>query len=195
MLSRKNKNKFVYVTVFCTGAVSLVIEIIGTRIIAPIFGSTIYVWSSLIVTTMGALAVGYYVGGYLADKYKKTEFLFNVIFVAGVVTLAIPKIANPVLLFANGLGLKFGPLLAATVIFFIPLLLLGMVTPFVIKIEAGEIKNIGKEAGKIFSLATFGSLVGGLLSGFFLAPIVPSDLLIAFSGLLLILLYIIWQLI
>ena len=67
---------FLNTTVFLTGAVILILEISGTRILAPFYGSTIYVWSSLITVTLGALAAGYFFGGRLADKNKNFDLLF-----------------------------------------------------------------------------------------------------------------------
>ena len=92
---------FVYLTVFITGAAVLIIEILGTRVLAPFYGSTIFVWSSLITVTLGALALGYFAGGYIADTRPKEKWFYGVIFFAGFLTTLLVKASAPVLLWSN----------------------------------------------------------------------------------------------
>src|SRR5262245_63454462 len=109
-----------------TGAAVMVIELIGTRIIAPFYGASLYVWSSLISVTMIALAVGYFAGGWIADR-KTRAGLSLIIALAGVATLVIPWIARPVLTATDSLGLRMGAFSSALLLFFPSLTLLGMV--------------------------------------------------------------------
>lgn len=162
-----------YSAVFINGATVLIIEILGTRILAPFYGSTIFVWSSLITATMAFLALGYSLGGWLADKRPKTSWFYVIIFLAGLAVSFIPKIDQPILLFSDQFGLRFGPLVASLILFALPLLLAGMVSPFAIRLTSKFIEKSGTAAGRIFAVGTVGSLIGGLAAGFFLIPLMP----------------------
>lgn len=182
----KLKTYFLYLTVFITGGVILIIEILGTRILAPFYGSTIFVWSSLISVTLGALALGYLLGGLLADKKPEIKIFYGIIFLAGIFTAIVMKIDQPLLVFSDRFGLRFGPLVAAKMLFAAPLFLLGMVTPFAIRLRAQFIEKVGMTSGSIFAFATVGSLAGALLAGFFLVPVFSLSAIFAVSGALLI---------
>jgi predicted membrane-bound spermidine synthase len=97
-----------YLTVFLTGGAVMVIELLGTRIIAPFYGVSLYVWSSLISVALIALAIGYFAGGRWADRAKRTG-LSLVISLAALCTLLVPWITRPVLLVTDALGLRAGP--------------------------------------------------------------------------------------
>jgi len=92
---QKFKQNYLYLTVFVTGGVVLVIEILGTRIIAPFYGSTIFVWVSLIVVTLGFLSLGYFYGGKLADKRPETALLYKIIFIVFGVNFFFKYILTP----------------------------------------------------------------------------------------------------
>jgi len=168
MSAQKFKTFYLNLTVFMTGASILVLEILGTRIINPFYGATIFVWTSLITITMGALAVGYFVGGKIIDKNPKISLLSKTMFLAGVFFLIPMKIDQLVLPATDKFGLKYGPLVASFLLFFIPLMLLGMISPMAIRLITKKIKLSGSYAGQIFALSTVGSIVGGLLAGFYL---------------------------
>ena len=184
------KKYYLYITVFITGAVILILEILGTRIIAPFYGTTIYVWSSLIAVTLVALAIGYFIGGKLADKKPESDILYLIIFVAAISIIVIPLVMNFVLIRTNILGSRFGALVSASVLFTIPLLLLGTIVPYAIKLRVKELGKVGITTGSIYGIATVGSFIGAILTGFFLIPNIGikatiyliSGLLILISG-------------
>ncbi|MBN4049190.1 fused MFS/spermidine synthase [archaeon AH-315-M20] len=161
---------YLYVTVFITGAVILILEILGTRIIAPYYGTTIYVWSSLISVTLVALALGYFLGGWLADKKPESNILYLIILFAALAILLIPLITNFVLIKTNVLGARFGALMSATILFTIPLILLGMIAPYAIKLKTKGLEKVGITAGSLYGIATVGSFAGAILTGFYLIP-------------------------
>jgi len=166
----KQRKYFLYFTVFVTGAVVLVIEILGTRILAPFFGATIFVWTSLITITLGALALGYFVGGKAIDKKPEPRILFSTILAAAFFVFLIMKIDQWALIMSDSLGLKWGPLLSAAILFAVPLFLLGMAGPMVIRLTSDDISHSGSSAGKVFAVSTIGSIIGGILAGFILIP-------------------------
>ncbi|KJV07539.1 fused MFS/spermidine synthase [Methylocucumis oryzae] len=171
-------------TVFTTGAAVMVIELLGTRMIAPFYGASLYVWSSLISVTMIALAVGYFIGGRLADNSERIG-LSVIIALAGVFTLIIPWLTRPVLLATDPLGLRMGAFTSALVLFFPALTLLGMVGPFAIKRITDKLDGVGNSAGTIYAVSTIGSVIGTLTLGFFLFPAVGSRQILVDTGLIL----------
>lgn len=175
-----------YVTVFVTGASVMVIELLGTRLIAPFYGVSLYVWSSLISVTMIALALGYYVGGFWADRAKRTG-LALIIAMAALLTLLIPWLTRPVLLATDSLGIRVGSFVSALILFLPSLTLLGMVGPFAIKRLAARLETVGNSVGSIYAVSTVGSVIGTLTLGFYLFPLIGSrEILIGLAlGLLL----------
>lgn len=169
-MNEKFKIGYLYATVFITGAVILVIEITGTRVLAPFYGSTIFVWSSLITVTLGFLALGYFVGGFVADKYPKRQWFYFIIFLGGAAALLLIKLNQPFLVFSDQFGLRAGSLIAAFILFALPLSFFGMASPFAIRLRARDFQHTGHVSGVIFGVSTIGSLVGALLAGFYLIP-------------------------
>jgi spermidine synthase len=179
-----------FLTVFTTGASVMVIELLGTRMIAPFYGASLYVWSSLISVTMIALAIGYFIGGRWADTAQRTG-LSLIIALAGLFTLLIPLMTRMVLLATDPLGLRGGAFVSALILFSPSLTLLGMVGPFAIKLATSELKGVGNSAGSIYAVSTVGSVVGTLVLGFFLFPLVGSRQILIGTGLLLLVLAIV----
>jgi len=186
------KGYYLFITVFITGAVILVLEILGTRIIAPYYGTTIYVWSSLIGVTLVALASGYFIGGWIADKKPESNILYLIIFFAALFILLIPLITNFVLIKTNFLGPRFGALISSAILFTIPLILLGMIAPYAIKLKTKKLKEVGISAGGLYGIATVGSFVGAILAGFYLIPNIGIKAIIYLIGGLLILVSCVW---
>lgn len=178
-------SSFLYLAVFISGATILVIEILGTRILAPLFGTTIYVWSGLITVTLFSLATGYFWGGKLADRFWSANVFFSLFFLAGLTLLTLLHFKAAILLFADTFGYAYGPLVASSFLFLIPLIFLGMVDPFVIRLEAEKIATVGSRAGLIFGISTIGGLAGGLTSAYILLPILTISQI--FNGMCLLL--------
>lgn len=166
-----------YLTVSMTGAAVMMIELLGTRIIGPFYGVSLFVWSSLISVTMIALALGYFLGGVAADRMSRFK-LSHAIALAGLFTAIIPLISAPVLTATNALGVRWGAFSSALILFMIPLTFLGMVGPGVIKQAAQRLETVGMASGSVYAISTVGSVVGTLLLGFFLLPMVGSRAII-----------------
>ncbi len=165
------KRNFLFVVVFITGAAVLIIEVAAIRILAPYFGNTLFTISSIIGVVLGALSVGYYVGGIFADRYPRFSLFFLLIFIGGILSLFI-QIFSRVILPAVGysLDMKFGPPIMSLILFFPPSFVLGMISPMAIRLKALETEGIGRVSGSIFFWSTLGSIAGSFLAGFFLIP-------------------------
>jgi len=161
-----------YVVVFVCGAVLMAFEIVGSRILAPTFGSTIFVWGSLIGVFLAALSLGYFVGGGLADRLPKFAVLGAIIAAAGLLVLVVPLIAPAC---CHGIdkmspGGRANPLLASMALFFVPSVLLGMVSPYAVRLQAQSVATMGNVAGRLYALSTLGSIAGTLAATFWLVP-------------------------
>ena len=139
-------NWYIYFAVIISGASVLAIEILGTRIIGPFYGVSLFLWSALISVTLAALSLGYALGGQLADKGPRLSRFCALLAAAGVWIVLIPWIKHPALVLAEPLGLRFAVLFAAFVLFFPPLTLLGMVGPYAIRMKSTTIDEVGRPA-------------------------------------------------
>ncbi|MBI5217130.1 MAG: fused MFS/spermidine synthase [Ignavibacteriae bacterium] len=179
------KNFFLYWLVSVVGAVVLALEILGTRVLGPFYGVSIFLWSALISVTLAALSLGYMLGGKMADKNASLSRLSLLLLISGVWILLIPWIRHPFLTLAEPLGLRTAVLVAAFILFFPPLMLLGMVNPFAIKLKATSLETIGKTAGNLNAISTLASVVSALLTGYVLIPNVGVTALLLILGFLL----------
>jgi predicted membrane-bound spermidine synthase len=176
-------------TVFITGACILIIELMGTRILAPYFGSGIYTWSTLIAVTLAALALGYSFGVRLADRLPRTDILYNLCLAAGLWTLSTPILAGPLLTALAGIAdIRIALLISSCILSFPSLFLLGTVGPFIIRLITGQRETVSSVSGRVFAVSTVGSLFGALATGFILIPNYGVQAIFTFCGTLLIIL-------
>lgn len=171
--SNSFRHLWLYITVFITGAAVMVIELLGTRLIAPFYGASLYVWTSVIAVTLIALALGYFIGGHWADRARRAGLAF-IIALAGFLTLLVPWLTAPVLLATDPLGLRMGTFISTLALFTPSLLMLGMVGPFAVKRATSSLDGVGASTGSIYAVSTVGSVIGTLFLGFYLFPQVGS---------------------
>lgn len=162
--------KKLHLIVFLTGAIVMVLELIGSRILAPTLGTSIFIWTSLIGIILGAMSLGYYLGGKLADKNPNLKTFSNLIFIAGLFTFFILISKNIVLEISLFFGLKIGAVFAASVLFVAPGVLLGAVSPYAVRLAIEKVENSGNTVGNLYAVSTFGSIIGTFLAGFYLIP-------------------------
>jgi len=189
------KKHYLFLTLFITGAAVMVLELAGTRVIAPIYGSGLFVWASLITVTLTCLAIGYWIGGKTADKKPKFGSFYLIILIGGILIAPVSQISSPVLKLTANLGFRLGPLFSAYLLFAAPLILLGMVSPYAIKLATNELKVLGSTAGRLYAISTLGSFIGTLLTGFLLIPAIGTKKILCLQSLILILLWIGYHLI
>lgn len=176
-----------YAVVSISGAAVLAIEILGTRILGPFYGVSLFLWSALITVTLAALALGYALGGRWADRGPRLSRLGLLLAVAGAWMLLVPWIKNPLLHGLETLGLRAAVLTAATLLFAPPLLLLGMVSPYAVRLKAVRLEAVGRTAGNLFAVSTLASVASALCTGFYLIPLLGVSRLLFLVGLLLLL--------
>jgi len=156
--------------VFVSGAVLMGLEMVASRILAIHFGSSIYVWGAIIGVFLAALSGGYMLGGKISDA-KPSFFVLNaIVFAAGCWLLLIPFYAHPLCRSLVGTGERTGPLLGTTLVFAGPSLLMGIVSPFAVRLAAKSVEKMGNVSGQLYALSTIGSIAGTLLTAFWLIP-------------------------
>jgi spermidine synthase len=186
--ARAGVEPYVLGTAFLTGAITLVVEILGTRIMSPYYGASIYVWSSLIGVTLGALTIGYVVGGVAADRWPPLRAFALEILAAACWILVIPALRHGVLSATTPLGLKAGSLVSATILFAPPLVLLSMTGPSAIRLVTSDFALLGRGVGKVYGVSTLGSTLGAILTGFVLIPSFAVPTLLLTCGVVLLVL-------
>jgi len=167
--------------VFGAGIGALATEITASRLLAPYFGSSTIVWANLIGIVLGALALGYWLGGRLADRRPEPRLLGRIVLVAALCVAVVPFLAKPFLeLTVDGLdsasaGAVVGSFVAVLLLCAPPVVLLGMVSPFAIRLAVSSIDTAGAVAGRLYALSTGGSLVGVFLPALLLIPAVGTQ--------------------
>ena len=176
----------VYFLVFVSGGCVLAIEILGTRILGPSFGVSLFLWSALITVTLAALSVGYAVGGRWADAGARMGRLAAMLAFAGVWMLLVPWIKRPLLDATYELEMRSAVLITSLLLFAPPLAALGTISPLAIRIRAESLSEVGRTAGDLYALSTLASVVAALATGFWLIPAVGIQRLTLAIGLVLI---------
>ena len=177
---------FLIATAALCGALVMVLEVLGSRVIGPFFGVSLFVWTSLITVTMVALAAGYAIGGRLSDRKSSPDWLYGIILLSGILVILIPALKGPVIQICLPLGLRWGSLISAFILFGPALFLLGCVSPYIVKIAAHEMHNIGRTVGSFYAISTVGSVAGTLLTGFVLIAYLGVNQIFLLTGSLLI---------
>jgi spermidine synthase len=177
---------YAYLAVIVGSASVPAMAILGTRIIAPSYGSGLYLWSALISVTLAALGAGFAMGGRWAGRGLGLIRLCAVIGLAGVWIAAIPWLRLLVLAIAGKAGVRAAVLIASTVLFFPPLALLGMISPYAVRLRASSLGMAGRTAGDLYAVSTAAGVVAAITTGFFMIPHVGVYRLVFLIGLVLV---------
>ncbi|MDR1873942.1 MAG: fused MFS/spermidine synthase, partial [Synergistaceae bacterium] len=161
---------------FICGAAVMVLEMAGSRVVAPYMGTSLIVWTSLIGIIMASLSAGYWLGGVAADLRPERKLLARVILLAAIFTGLAALVANPVLssLSSSFDNLYVSSVAAALLLFTVPNLLLGMVSPFTVRLAMKDVGSSGATVGRFSALSSAGSIVGTFLGGFVLISFFAS---------------------
>ncbi|HSG68231.1 MAG TPA: fused MFS/spermidine synthase, partial [Bacteroidales bacterium] len=170
------KKHMLEITVFFCGAVVMIYEIVGSRVVAPYFGTSIYVWTSLIGVILASLSLGYWLGGKLADKNPTYRQLAYIIFGSAMFIIVSVTLKDLILNFLSGSfnGMMWRSLFAAVLIFAPASIFLGMVSPYAVRLKIRDVKSSGKTVGNLYAISTIGSILGTFLAGFLLIPLIGT---------------------
>ena len=157
------------VTASVCGGVVMAVELLGARMLSVGYGGSLIVWAAMISVTLLSLALGYFIGGLLADLAPRPWLLHVIVIIAAGLVAACPCFGFVLERFYDRMGLQLGALTSSLVIFFAPLCLLGMVGPFVIRLLTKG-RRVGVTAGGVYALSTLGSVAGTLGTAMLLIP-------------------------
>jgi hypothetical protein len=153
-----------------SGFFVMAIELLGGRLLAPFFGSSIYVWGAIIAVFMLALSLGYLLGGRASLAHPSLKRLALILLAAAASTLPVLAFGDPLLEWLSAVitDPRFGSLSAAALLFFLPTAISGMVSPYAVRLLVADRDSAGHHAGKLYFVSTFGSAAGTLLTSFYL---------------------------
>ena len=152
--------------VFAVGVTTLGAEIAAARLLAPFFGASTIVWANTIATVLVALSIGYWLGGRIGDEFPTRGALARWVLGASVLVAIVPLVARPVLRGAVAafdsidIGAAAGSLFGVLVLVAVPIVVLGAVAPWAIRLRVERVEDAGRTAGRLYAISTFGSLVG-----------------------------------
>jgi spermidine synthase len=177
------------VAVFIAGGVLLGLEIASSRVLAPLFGNSLYVWGSLIGIVLAGLSTGYWLGGIVADRYPTPRLLVGLLGAGALLVLAIPFVDGWILdrVVDWDPGPRLNPVIATILLFGVPSIVLGSVSPVAVRLKAHSLDSLGRTAGRLFALSTAGSIAGTFLTSFWLIPELGTDQVLASAAVALIL--------
>src|SRR5438445_2198830 len=158
-----------------TGAAIMVVEVLGAKMLSPFIGLSHFVWTAQIAVTLVALACGYYVGGRMADRSPRLTWLYWAICGAALYLALTVLICEPVAYWCLDFNLAVGSLLASAILFFVPLALLAMTAPFLVRVITSSVAGVGGNVGRLTAISTLGSFAGTLLIGYLLIPFLPNS--------------------
>lgn len=148
----------------------MILELVGSRIMAPFFGTSIIVWTSLIGIILGCLSLGYLLGGKIADEKPSYSVLGYIILISAIYIGIVSIIEQTII---SGIkhsfaDIRYGSIIGTLVIFGIPSVLLGMVSPYAVRLKIENLESSGTTVGQLYAISTVGSITGTFLAGFFL---------------------------
>ncbi|MFL6796991.1 MAG: spermidine synthase [Xanthobacteraceae bacterium] len=165
-----------YLAAFITGAIVMSFEMLGSRYLNPYFGSGIYTWAALISTVLLALTIGYFVGGWVADRTASAAVLGLIVLVGSAYLLAVPSFVTSLLEWVEGGidDIRTGSLAAALALMLFPVSCLGMYSPFAVRLLLHSAQHSGRVSGAVYGISTTGSIVGTLATTFVLIPTIGN---------------------
>jgi spermidine synthase len=174
------RNAYLLLTVFVAGMTSLGVELSAARLLDPFFGNSIIIWANLIGLVLIYLSVGYWVGGRWADQDPRHSTLYQITAWAAFAIGVIPFVSTPILRWSvlgfagYDIGILVGSLLGVLVLFSVPMILLGCVSPFAIRLTVPDVEHSGNVAGTMYAISTVGSILGTFLPVLILIPLVGT---------------------
>lgn len=160
----------IYSLAFSSGFCIMGIELLGGRILAPFFGSSVHIWGSIITVFMLSLSVGYLLGGKLSTGNASLKLYGGLFLISGILVLPIVYCAPLILdlIFIQVEDTRYGSLLASSALFFLPTIVLGMISPYSVRLLIKDQKTSGQVAGSLYFVSTLGSALGTIITSFYL---------------------------
>ncbi|PCI98539.1 MAG: hypothetical protein COB15_05760 [Flavobacteriales bacterium] len=162
--------KFIFLLAFIEGGAVMCVELCSAKILSPYFGTSIYVWAAVLGITLTALMSGYYLGGYISSKNKKTSIIYWLMLIGGFLVTITPIISDIILPITINLSLLTGTVISLMFFLFVPLMLFGAVSPLIINLLTNNAKESGKSSGNVYAISTLGGIIITFTVGFYTLP-------------------------
>jgi predicted membrane-bound spermidine synthase len=179
------KSRFFYALSFIEGGAVMAAELMGAKMMAPYFGSSLYVWASVLAVTLGGLAFGYFAGGVLSQKSKNPLSLFWVLLLAAIFVLLMPFISKTAFMVVGEKALLPSIIFSSVVFLLPPVFFMGMVSPLIISNIANDINQVGRASGNVYAISTLGGITATFLTGFYIIPHFGLTIPCIFTGIIL----------
>lgn len=175
---------FLLLTALVTGAIVMALEIVGSRLLAPVFGNSLFVWGALIGIILAAMSSGYAFGGWISDRYSGAQVLAGLLLFSGSWTFLVAWLNQPVLFAMVGVieDPRWGPCVAAAVLLAPPAFGLSGVLPAMLRLAVSDLDYLGRHTGRLIALSTVGSLAGTWGTAFFFLSWIGTQALVAWLG-------------
>ena len=160
------------IILFIVEAVCMILELVASRILAPYFGSSNLVWTSVIGIILASGSIGNYLGGIVADKPEVNKKFKFILLISSILILIIPFMQDSVVTTISRLvnDIRIGAIISTIILFFLPSVFLGFLVPMVQKLKITDLETSGEVSGKVYALATLGGIFGTFVGGFWLVP-------------------------
>jgi predicted membrane-bound spermidine synthase len=172
------------ISAFASGALLMIIEIVGSRVIAPYLGTSTITWVSIIGVILTGLSIGYYTGGRIADKHQNPQFLAALLFGSALFSSAIIPL-SPFLEIFSGIDLRITSTIGSIILFGPVSIIFGMISPYIARLSISNINSSGSVVGTLYALSTLGSIIGTFLGGYILISFIGTREIILSVAILL----------
>lgn len=163
--------KYLFFLSFFEGGAVMACELIGAKLLAPFFGTSLYVWAAALALTLGGLTLGYFIGGKLSKKYAGSkDLLYWVLIIAGLLLILMPFTSEWIMNHTIHLELEIGAIFSLMIFMLPPLMFMGMVSPIIINLLTQVAISAGNNAGNVYAISTLGGILMTFLMGFYIIP-------------------------
>ena len=168
---KNSSNRYFYFLSFLEGGSVMACELFSAKLLAPYFGTSLYIWAAVLGLTLGGLTVGYFIGGKLSKTYNQNpKLLYVILILAGVLLALMPFISKFIMDIMSDSSLSVGAIVSLLVYMVPPLSLMGMVSPVIINLVTREASSSGNNAGNVYAISTLGGILFTFIMGFYVIP-------------------------
>ena len=178
-------NRLLLLLSFIEGGSLMAVELMSARMLAPYFGSSLFVWATVLAVTLGGLTLGYFIGGIISQKDQRDKILLTVLLISGMLIMCLPLFTQWILGYVHFLSFKEAVVVAGILIILPSVICMGMVSPLVVSNLDNSAESSGKRAGMVYAISTTGGILFTFLFGFFIIPRFGLILPCIFTGLIL----------
>jgi spermidine synthase len=164
------KHWYLFLVLLIEGSSLMAVELLGAKLLAPFYGSSLYVWTAVLSITVLGLTLGYYSGGWLSARHAHEKILTIIICIAALLVFALPSMADLLISFTSGMKLIPGICTSSLFLLVPPMFCFGLVGPMVVRLMAQKMETLGNVAGTVYFTSTLGGITATFLFGFYWIP-------------------------